>query len=30
VYDVNIDGISYIESYREDFGARIQQLASIP
>jgi phospholipid transport system substrate-binding protein len=25
VYDVNIDGISYIKSYREDFGAQIQQ-----
>ena len=25
-YDVNIDGISYIKSYREDFGAQIQQL----
>ncbi|HEY2400092.1 MAG TPA: ABC transporter substrate-binding protein [Steroidobacteraceae bacterium] len=24
-YDVNIDGISYIKSYREDFDARIQQ-----
>jgi phospholipid transport system substrate-binding protein len=24
-YDVNIDGISYIKSYREDFGAQIQQ-----
>jgi phospholipid transport system substrate-binding protein len=26
VYDVNVDGISYIKSYREDFGAHIQQL----
>ena len=26
VYDVNVDGISYIKSYREDFGAQIQQL----
>ena len=25
-YDVSVDGISYIKSYREDFGARIQQL----
>ena len=25
-YDVNIEGISYIKSYREDFGAQIQQL----
>jgi phospholipid transport system substrate-binding protein len=25
VYDVNVDGISYIKSYREDFGARIRQ-----
>jgi phospholipid transport system substrate-binding protein len=25
VYDVHIDGISYIKSYREDFGAQIQQ-----
>jgi phospholipid transport system substrate-binding protein len=25
VYDVNVDGISYIKSYREDFGAQIQQ-----
>jgi phospholipid transport system substrate-binding protein len=25
-YDVNVDGISYIKSYREDFGAQIQQL----
>ena len=24
-YDVNIDGISYVKSYREDFGAQIQQ-----
>ena len=24
-YDVNVDGISYIKSYREDFGAQIQQ-----
>ena len=26
VYDVNVEGISYIKSYREDFGAQIQQL----
>jgi len=26
VYDVSVDGISYIKSYREDFGAQIQQL----
>ena len=26
VYDVKIDGISCIKSYREDFGAQIQQL----
>jgi phospholipid transport system substrate-binding protein len=26
VYDVSVDGISYIKSYREDFDARIQQL----
>jgi phospholipid transport system substrate-binding protein len=26
VYDVNVDGISYIKSYREDFGGQIQQL----
>jgi phospholipid transport system substrate-binding protein len=26
VYDVNVDGISYIKSYREDFGAQIQRL----
>jgi phospholipid transport system substrate-binding protein len=26
VYDVTVDGISYIKSYREDFGAQIQQL----
>jgi phospholipid transport system substrate-binding protein len=25
-YDVSVDGISYIKSYREDFGAQIQQL----
>jgi phospholipid transport system substrate-binding protein len=25
VYDVSIDGISYIKSYRDDFGAQIQQ-----
>jgi phospholipid transport system substrate-binding protein len=25
-YDVNVDGISYIKTYREDFGAQIQQL----
>ncbi len=25
VYDVNVDGISYIKSYREDFGAQIQR-----
>jgi phospholipid transport system substrate-binding protein len=25
-YDLNVDGISYIMSYREDFGAQIQQL----
>jgi phospholipid transport system substrate-binding protein len=25
VYDVNVDGISYIKSYREDFGEQIQQ-----
>jgi phospholipid transport system substrate-binding protein len=25
-YDVNVEGISYIKSYREDFGAQIQQL----
>jgi phospholipid transport system substrate-binding protein len=25
VYDVSVDGISYIKSYREDFGAQIQQ-----
>ena len=25
-YDVNVDGISYIKSYREDFGAQIQRL----
>jgi phospholipid transport system substrate-binding protein len=25
VYDVNVDGISYIKSYREDFGAQIRQ-----
>lgn len=24
-YDVNIDGISYVKSYREDFGTQIQQ-----
>jgi len=24
-YDVNIEGISYVRSYREDFGAQIQQ-----
>jgi phospholipid transport system substrate-binding protein len=24
-YDVNIDGISYVKSYREDFGAQIEQ-----
>jgi ABC-type transporter MlaC component len=24
-YDVDVDGISYIKSYREDFGAQIQQ-----
>ncbi len=24
-YDVNIDGISYVKSYREDFGPQIQQ-----
>ena len=24
-YDVNIDGISYVKSYREDFGAQIDQ-----
>jgi phospholipid transport system substrate-binding protein len=24
-YDVNIEGISYVKSYREDFGAQIQQ-----
>ena len=26
MYDVNVEGISYIKSYREDFGAQIQQL----
>jgi phospholipid transport system substrate-binding protein len=26
VYDVNVDGIGYIRSYREDFGSQIQQL----
>ena len=26
VYDVNVEGISYIKSYREDFGAQIQRL----
>ena len=26
VYDVSVAGISYIKSYREDFGAQIQQL----
>ena len=26
VYDVSVEGISYIKSYREDFGAQIQQL----
>jgi phospholipid transport system substrate-binding protein len=26
VYDVSVDGISYIKSYREDFDAQIQQL----
>ena len=26
VYDVNVDAISYIKSYREDFGAQIQRL----
>ena len=26
VYDVSVDGISYIKSYHEDFDARIQQL----
>jgi phospholipid transport system substrate-binding protein len=25
-YDVNVDGISYIKTYHEDFGAQIQQL----
>jgi len=25
-YDVSVDGISYIKSYREDFRAQIQQL----
>ena len=25
-YDVSVDGISYIKSYREDFGAQIEQL----
>jgi phospholipid transport system substrate-binding protein len=25
-YDVSVDGISYIKSYRDDFGAQIQQL----
>ncbi|HTC70972.1 MAG TPA: ABC transporter substrate-binding protein [Acidothermaceae bacterium] len=25
-YDVKVDGVSYIKSYREDFGAQIQQL----
>jgi phospholipid transport system substrate-binding protein len=25
-YDVSVEGISYIKSYREDFGAQIQQL----
>lgn len=25
-YDVNVEGISYIKSYREDFGAQIRQL----
>jgi phospholipid transport system substrate-binding protein len=25
VYDVSVEGISYIKSYREDFGAQIQQ-----
>jgi len=25
VYDVNVDGISYVKSYREDFGSQIQQ-----
>jgi phospholipid transport system substrate-binding protein len=25
-YDVNVDGISYVKTYREDFGAQIQQL----
>jgi phospholipid transport system substrate-binding protein len=24
-YDVNIDGISYVKSYREDFGSQIAQ-----
>ena len=24
-YDVNIDGISYVKSYREDFSSQIQQ-----
>jgi phospholipid transport system substrate-binding protein len=26
VCDVNVDGISYIKSYREDFGGQIRQL----
>ena len=26
VYDVNVEGISYIKSYREDFAARIQKV----
>ena len=26
VYDVNVEGVSYIKSYREDFGAQIQRL----
>jgi phospholipid transport system substrate-binding protein len=26
VYDVNVDGISYIKTYREDFGAQVQQM----
>ena len=26
VYDVHVDGISYVKSYREDFAAQIQQL----
>lgn len=30
VYDVSVDGISYIKSYRDDFGAQIQQLGLEP